>query len=110
VSEDHHKATRVHQFSEDNVKQFGVIFLTILVAELGDKTQLATLLYTSERAISPIFVFFAAAAALVCSTAIAVFVGASLGRIVPETTLKVVAGIAFVGVGLYTIVSAVYPR
>jgi putative Ca2+/H+ antiporter (TMEM165/GDT1 family) len=91
------------------VKQFGVIFLTILIAELGDKTQLATLLYTSDKAVSPIFVFLAAAAALICSTAIAVVVGASLGRIIPETTLKIVAGIAFVGVGLYTIVNAI-PR
>jgi len=91
----------------DNVKQFGVVFLTILIAELGDKTQLATMLYTSDKSVSPLFVFFAAAAALVCSTAIAVFVGSALTRVVPEATLKIVAGIAFIGVGIYTVVDVI---
>jgi putative Ca2+/H+ antiporter (TMEM165/GDT1 family) len=92
------------------VKNFAVIFLTIFLAELGDKTQLATLLYTSDKAFPPIFVFFAAAAALICSTALAVFIGASLGKVVPETTLKVVAGVAFIGVGIYTIATALAQR
>jgi putative Ca2+/H+ antiporter (TMEM165/GDT1 family) len=86
-----------------------VIFLTIFLAELGDKTQLATLLYTSDKAFPPLFVFFSAAAALICSTALAVFIGAAAGRVIPETTLKIVAGVAFIGVGIYTIVTA-FPR
>jgi putative Ca2+/H+ antiporter (TMEM165/GDT1 family) len=51
------------------------VFLAVLVAELGDKTQLATLLFASDRNLNPFQVFFAAASALVLSTGVAVVVG-----------------------------------
>lgn len=85
------------------MKNFAVIFATVLLAELGDKTQLATLLYTTEKAFSPLFVFLAASLALVCSTGIAVFAGASIGRVFPRSTIKLIAGIAFIAVGIYTL-------
>ena len=88
------------------MKNFGVIFVTVLLAELGDKTQLATLLYTTDKTFSPVFVFLAASAALTCSTGIAVFAGASIGRVVPQSTIKLIAGIAFIAVGFYTLVTA----
>ncbi|MCW5700350.1 MAG: TMEM165/GDT1 family protein, partial [Rhodospirillales bacterium] len=52
-----------------------VIFVTVFLAELGDKTQLATLLFAAGGQQHPIAIFLAAAGALVASTAIAVALG-----------------------------------
>ena len=54
------------------------VFITVFLAELGDKTQLATVLFASEDGKSKWMVFFAAAAALTLSTAAAVLAGAVL--------------------------------
>src|SRR5262249_24917576 len=62
------------------MKTYLLVFASVLVAELGDKTQIATLLYATEPATSKLGVFLAAAAALVLSTAVAVVVGALLGE------------------------------
>jgi len=78
---------------------FGVIFL----AELGDKTQLATLLFAGEGKTSPWAVFAAAALALVVSTAIAVALGTAAERWLPFMPLRLIAGIAFVAIGAWTI-------
>ena len=48
------------------------IFIAIFLAELGDKTQFATVLFAAERQQNPFWVFAAAATALVASSAIAV--------------------------------------
>jgi putative Ca2+/H+ antiporter (TMEM165/GDT1 family) len=82
-----------------------MIFGSILLAELGDKTQIATLLYATEKSVSPVVVFLAAAGALVVSTLLAVLFGSTITRYMPEKTLKLIAGIAFIAVGIWTIVS-----
>jgi putative Ca2+/H+ antiporter (TMEM165/GDT1 family) len=87
------------------VKTILMIFGSILLAELGDKTQIATLLYATEKTVSPAVVFLAAAGALVVSTLLAVLFGSTITRFVPEKTLKLIAGIAFVAVGIWTIVT-----
>jgi putative Ca2+/H+ antiporter (TMEM165/GDT1 family) len=75
---------------------FGAIFL----AELGDKTQLATFgIAAAGRA--KLSVFLGAAAALIATSAIAVLVGGSLSRVVPEEIVKRAAGVLFVGIGLF---------
>ena len=78
------------------------IFATVFLAELGDKTQLATLLFASEEKQSA-WLVFAAAAALVASTAIAVLVGTAAQRFIQGVPLKLIAGIAFVAIGAWTI-------
>ena len=88
------------------MKSLAVIFVTVLLAELGDKTQLATLLYTTDKTFSPVLVFAAASAALVCSTGLAVFAGGAIGRVLPQSTIKLIAGIAFIAVGIYTVATA----
>jgi len=50
-------------------------------------------------------VFVAASSALVVSTLLAVLFGFMITRFIPEATLKLFAGIAFIGVGIWTIVS-----
>jgi putative Ca2+/H+ antiporter (TMEM165/GDT1 family) len=86
------------------VKNLFVIFGSVLLAELGDKTQIATMLYATERDIRPLYVFIAASSALVVSTLLAVLFGSTITRFVSTATLKLIAGIAFIGVGIWTIV------
>lgn len=78
-----------------------IIFMTVLLAELGDKTQLATLLFATDRNTDKFWVFLAAAGALVLSTGIAVIAGAKLTSILSPIVLKVVAGSGFVLIGFW---------
>ncbi len=85
------------------MKQLLIIFGTVFLAELGDKTQLATLLFAAESRYHPVWVFAAAASALVLSTAVAVVLGASAERYLTTIPLKLIAGAGFVIIGLWTI-------
>ena len=87
------------------MKTLLVIFGSVFMAELGDKTQLATMLYATDKSVQPGLVFVAAASALVVSTFLAVVVGSFVTRFIPAATLKLVAGILFIGVGIWTIAS-----
>ena len=86
------------------MRELVVMFFTIFVAEFGDKTQLATVLFASERKVPAIFVFAASAGALVAGAALAVFVGTTAGRHLHEGPLKLVAGAGFVAIGVWTLV------
>ena len=79
------------------------IFAAVFVAELGDKTQLATLLFASDRDLHPLWVFVAAASALVLSTALAVVVGTLGARYLEAVPLKLIAGIGFMVIGAWTL-------
>ena len=82
------------------------IFLTVFLAELGDKTQLATLLFAAEQHVSKIGVFAASASALVLSSLLAVLVGAQLSAYVSPRLLKLIAGVGFLAIGLWVLVDA----
>lgn len=86
-----------------NVYPLIVIFITVFVAELGDKTQLATVLFASEGERNPWLVFAAASLALVASTAMAVLLGAFAAKYLAMIPLKLLAGIGFVAIGGWTI-------
>jgi putative Ca2+/H+ antiporter (TMEM165/GDT1 family) len=85
------------------MRQILVIFLSVFLAEMGDKTQLATMLFASGRDVGKIGVFVAAAAALVLSTAVAVLGGEIVMRVVSPATLKVAAGLGFIAIGIWTL-------
>ena len=85
------------------MRELLVIFSTVFLAELGDKTQLATLLFASDAKNSPWPVFFAAAAALVLSTAIAVALGTLAERYLTMIPLKLIAGLGFIAIGMWTV-------
>lgn len=85
------------------MQQLIPIFVAVFLAELGDKTQLATLLFASDRKMAPLAVFLAASAALVASTAIAVLVGEAAQRVLAHAPLKLIAGFGFVAIGAWTI-------
>ena len=61
-------------------KLFAVVFSTIFVAELGDKTQLATLFYAADAENPKLTVFAASAAALVLTSALGVLAGAYVSQ------------------------------
>ena len=77
---------------------FGLVFL----AELGDKTQLATFCFSADCD-SKLSVFLGSAGALVLSSLIAVVFGAAVSRVVPPNYIKIGAGIFFVIVGVWTL-------
>ena len=83
---------------------FAAIFGSVFVAELGDKTQLATMLFAGRGETSKWMVFLAAASALVVSTAVAVIAGKAVTSVVSEAALKWIAGLGFVAIGIWTLV------
>ena len=86
-------------------KYFGVVFAAVFIAELGDKTQLATMLFASDKEVSKWVVFFAASTALIATSAIGVIAGSTVSEFVSEKTLALVAGVGFIAVGIWTIYS-----
>jgi Ca2+/H+ antiporter, TMEM165/GDT1 family len=80
-------------------KLFGSTFALIFLAELGDKTQLATLSLAASGK-SRWLVFAGAAAALVATSAIAVILGEGVARIIPEIWIKRAAGLGFLVLGV----------
>ena len=80
------------------------IFLTVFLAELGDKTQLATLLFAADPRASRLGVFLAASGALVLSSLLAVFVGDKLSGYLSPRVLTMGAGIGFIAIGVWVLV------
>ncbi|MBF2049395.1 MAG: TMEM165/GDT1 family protein [Elainella sp. C42_A2020_010] len=74
------------------LKIFCSTFLTIFLAELGDKTQMATLLMTAESH-QPWIVFAGAGSALVATSLIGVWLGCWLAKRVSTKTLEKSAGL-----------------
>jgi putative Ca2+/H+ antiporter (TMEM165/GDT1 family) len=87
-------------------KVFFAIFVSVFIAELGDKTQLATMLFAADKAVSKYTVFFAASLALVVASAIGVLAGSLLSEYINEKYLHYLAGAGFIVIGLYTLYRA----
>ena len=87
-------------------KVFITIFAAVFIAELGDKTQIATMLFASDKDISKLLVFAAASAALVVASAIGVLAGSVLSSYVSEKMLSYIAGTGFMLIGAYTLYQA----
>jgi len=84
-------------------KLVATTFVAIFLAELGDKTQLATLAMASGEERSKVAVFCGAATALVATSAIAVLLGEALTRAIPGDWITRAAGVLFVAIGIYTL-------
>jgi putative Ca2+/H+ antiporter (TMEM165/GDT1 family) len=87
-------------------KLFATVFGTVFLAELGDKTQLATLLFASREGSQLLAVFIAASLALVATTAIGVLAGAAVSSHVQPKYLSYAAGVGFVVIGVWTLWTA----
>ena len=73
-------------------------FLTVFLAELGDKTQLATVALsgTSDR---PLAVFLGSSSALVLASLLGAMAGGSIASLIPTEWLQLVAAIGFLIIG-----------
>ena len=84
-----------------DLKLFVTVFGTVFLAELGDKTQLATLLYAADAPTARVTVFAAAASALVLTSALGVLAGGVISAWVSPRGLRWAAGAGFVAIGLW---------
>ena len=86
-----------------DLKLLFAVFGTVFLAELGDKTQLATLLFATKESVSLLTVFAGAALALVAATGIAVVGGSLISQYIDPKFLSYAAGAGFVVIGIWTI-------
>ena len=87
-------------------KVFLTIFAAVFVAELGDKTQLATMLFAADKEVSKWTVFIAASAALVVAAAMGVLAGSLLSQYMDPRWLSWIAGVGFIPIGIFTLYTA----
>ena len=80
-------------------KVFGTAFLTLFLAELGDKTQLAVITMTA-RSDSKVAIFLGASLALVLVSLLGVLVGGILSEYVPTEWLQRIVAAAFIIIGV----------
>lgn len=86
-----------------NLKSLLTVFVSIFIAELGDKTQLATMLFAVDKQINPMLIFIGASAALILATALGVLAGGFISQHINEKFLKLLAGAGFVAIGLWVL-------
>ena len=82
------------------------VFSAVFIAELGDKTQLATMLFAADKEVSKWTVFFGASLALIVASGIGVLAGSAISQFVSAKQLSYVAGICFIAIGVWTLVKA----
>lgn len=84
---------------------FLLTFGTLFLAELGDKTQLATIAMVAEHR-TPVVVFLGASLALTAVTLLGVVFGQSIVQVVPPRLLRVASGLLFVAIGGWVLIDA----
>lgn len=80
-------------------KIFGTAFVTLLLAELGDKTQLA-IITMSAKTDSKVAIFLGASLALVLVSLLAVVIGGTLSHYIPTEWLQRIVAVAFIAIGV----------
>ena len=88
------------------LKTFVTVFGAVFIAELGDKTQLATLLFAADKDVNKLVVFTAASLALILTSAIGVLAGGIFAQYVSARYLSYIAGTGFVAIGLWILIRA----
>ena len=90
---------------EDNIEKsffsiFITTFTTIFIAELGDKTQIATLMLSAESG-KPIIVFLGSSLALISSSLVGVLIGKWLSKKVSPSKFSLSTGILMITISLF---------
>lgn len=88
------------------LKVLSTVFAAVFIAELGDKTQLATMLFAADKETSKLTVFAGASLALILTSALGVVAGSILSQYISEKALHYLAGIGFIAIGVWTLVKA----
>ncbi len=89
-----------------DLKLTATVFVTIIIAEMADKSQMVTLLYASNAQHSKLSVFIGSSLALMLASGVAVLAGMGLSNWLDEELLTRIAGVAFILLGVWTIVRA----
>jgi putative Ca2+/H+ antiporter (TMEM165/GDT1 family) len=89
-------------------KIFATVFASVFVAEMADKTQLVTLLFATDKAISKWVVFAGSASALVLTSAIGVVAGTLLAQVVNVRMMSIFAGSGFILIGAWTLYHGIF--
>ena len=84
-------------------KILATVFASVFVAEMADKTQLVTMLFATDKAVSKWVVFLGSASALVLTSAIGVLAGTLLSQVINVRTMSIVAGSGFILIGAWTL-------
>lgn len=79
---------------------FLTVFITVFIAEIGDKTQIATMLFATNETHSKWMVFAAASLALMCAAGIGVIAGSAIQQVISPTLLQRIAGAGFCVIGV----------
>ena len=80
-------------------------FSTIFLAELGDKTQLATLILSAQSG-RPLIIFIGAALALISTSLLGVLIGRWIANNLPRQRFTAISGIIMLNLGIYLVVQA----
>ena len=89
------------------IKVLLTVLVAVFIAELGDKTQLATtMLFAADKEVSKSTVFLGASLALIVASGIGVLAGGVVSQYVSEKYLHYIAGIGFFGIGIWTLIKA----
>ncbi|MCX7903629.1 MAG: TMEM165/GDT1 family protein [Caloramator sp.] len=78
-------------------------FIVVFLAELGDKTQLATMLLSAKSA-SKLSVFIGASLALICTTIIGVLCGSFIEKHIPKNLLNIISAVVFILIGVFMLI------
>lgn len=81
-------------------------FITFFIAELGDKTQLATMMFAAKYS-APLLVFCGAVLGMIVADIIGIVVGAILSRYISQNYIKGIAGLLFIAFGIYGLVNTI---
>ena len=91
--------------SKDGTTFFSILittFSTIFLAELGDKTQLATLMLSAQSG-SPLVIFIGATLALISTSLLGVLIGRWIANNLPRQRFTVLSGIIMLSLGLFLV-------
>ncbi|WP_053981309.1 TMEM165/GDT1 family protein [Marinagarivorans algicola] len=86
-----------------DVKVFFTVVVTVFLAELGDKTQFATMAFAAGKDVNPWLVFVGASLGLVLAAGIGVIAGQLLASWLNPKWMTMAAGIAFIAIGALTL-------
>jgi putative Ca2+/H+ antiporter (TMEM165/GDT1 family) len=96
----------LYRFLSMDYKIVLTVFATVFIAELGDKTQLATMLFAADKEVSKWMIFFGASLALIATSAIGVLAGSVISDYISEKNLHYIAGVGFILIGAWTLIKA----
>ena len=95
---------------EDSSPFFSILitsFSTIFLAELGDKTQLATLILSAQSG-RPLIIFIGAVLALISTSLLGVLIGRWIANNLPRQRFTVISGIIMVSLGIYLVIKGFF--